>query len=235
MNKLRLLGLSLAAGLTLASCGTTKKAVKTVKNEETEKTEVKAPEALPQKFADVYIKEHDNCNKLDELKLREIGLKPSPIYGELKKGKTVTFEGKTINPKEFMLEPIKGKRIIISGDNAQPEILGEYLKDLDLLVHECTYTKEVYDNLKVEILHTTAKDLGVTSTKFGVKNLIATHISPRYHKDGKFTVEMIADEIKASYDGELFIANDFDVFTLDANKISYSHILPKIVQFHQKT
>ncbi len=182
-----------------------------------------------------YIKENDICNKLDEQKLREIGLEPSPIYGELKKGKTVTFEGKTINPKEFMLEPIKGKRIIIAGDNAKPDVMGEYLRDLDLLVHECTYTQEVYDNLKVEILHTTSKDLGAAAAKFGVKNLIATHISPRYHKEGKFTIQMIEDEIKEAYDGNLFIANDFDVFSLNANKISYFHTQPKTDQLHQKT
>ena len=182
-----------------------------------------------------YIKENDVSNKLDELKLREVGLNPSPIYGELKLGKTVTFEGKTINPKEFMLKPIKGKRVIISGDNTNPEIIGEYLRDLDLLVHECTYTQEVYDNLKVKILHTTAKDLGLASAKFGVKNLIATHISPRYHKDGKLTIQMIEDEIKTSFDGVLFVANDFDVFTLNANKISYSHTPPKTLQLHQKT
>ncbi len=174
-----------------------------------------------------YIKEHDISNKLDEMKLREIGLDPSPIYGELKKGKAVTFEGKTINPKEFMLDPIKGKRIIISGDNAQPEIMGEYLRNLDLLVHECTYTQEVYDNLKVKILHTTSKDLGVAASKFGVKNLIATHISPRYHKDGKFTVQMIEDEIKEAYDGNLFIANDFDVFTLKSEGLKIYDIIDR--------
>lgn len=182
-----------------------------------------------------YIKENDISNKLDEAKLRKIGLEPSPLYGELKKGKTVIFEGKTLNPKEFMLEPIKGKRVIISGDNAKPDILGEHLRDLDLLVHECTYTQEVYDNLKVEILHTTSKDLGVAASKFGVKNLIATHISPRYHKDGKFTIQMIEEEIKEAYAGTFFIANDFDVFTLNANKISCFHTPPKTDQLHQKT
>ncbi len=182
-----------------------------------------------------YIKEHDTSNKLNEAKLREIGLEPSPIYGELKRGKTVIHKGKSLDPKEFMLEPIKGKRVIISGDNAKPDILGTYLKDLDVLVHECTYTQAVYDNLKVKILHTTSKDLGEAATQFSVKNLIATHISPRYHKDGKFTVEMIEDEIKNTYKGTLFVANDMDVFTLNANKISYFHTLPKTLPPRQKT
>lgn len=181
-----------------------------------------------------YITEHDKSNKLDEAKLRAIGLEPSPIYGELKRGKTVVHEGEVLSPEAFMLDPLKGKRIIISGDNAQPDILGEYLRDLDLLVHECTYTQAVYDNLKVKILHTTAKDLGIAAAKFGVKNLIATHISPRYHKDGKFTVEMIEDEIKEAYKQRLFVANDLDMFTLDANKISYFHTQPKKPQSHQK-
>jgi ribonuclease Z len=174
-----------------------------------------------------YIQEHDISNKLDELKLREIGLEPSPIYGELKKGKTVTVEGKTLNPKEFMLEPIKGKRVIIAGDNSKPEIMGEHLRDLDLLVHECTYTQEVYENLKVEILHTTSKDLGEAASKFGVKNLIATHISPRYHKDGKFTIKMIEDEIKEAYDGNLFIADDFDVFSLKSEGLKIYDIIDR--------
>ncbi len=160
------------------------------------------------------IEENDITDKLDEKKLRSIGLEPSPLYGELKRGKTITFKGKDINPKEFMLSPIKGRKLIISGDNAKPEILDNYLKNLDLFIHECTYTQEVYDNLKKEILHTTSLDLGIACQKYDVKNLIATHISPRYHNDGKYPLTLIEDEIKLNYRGKMFIANDFDEFVL---------------------
>ena len=161
-----------------------------------------------------YIKENDISNKLNEKKLRATGLEPSALYGELKKGRSVTFQGKKLEPKAFMLEAIRGRRLIIAGDNSRPDVLGSYLDDLDLLVHECTYTQKVYDDLPVKVLHTTAKELGITAQEKHVKNLIATHINPRYNKKSSMGVEMIYDEIKHSYEGKLFIANDFDVYRL---------------------
>jgi len=165
-----------------------------------------------------YIKENDISNKLDEKKLRQIGLKPSPLYGELKRGKSITFNGKELDPKKFMLETIKGRTLIIAGDNSAPDILGKNLQNLDLLVHECTFTQEVYDNLSEKFLHTTAKDLGKTAQKWSVKNLIANHINPRYNKNSSLGIEMIYEEIKNNYNGEFFIANDFDVYYLNRDK-----------------
>jgi len=161
-----------------------------------------------------YIKENNISDKLDEKKLRAIGLEPSPLYGELKKGRSITFQGKKLEPKVFMLDPIPGRSLIIAGDNSRPDVLGRYLEDLDLLVHECTYTQETYDNLPVKVLHTTAKDLGIAVQAKNIKNLIVNHINPRYNKNSTMGVEMVYNEIKYSYEGKLFIANDFDVFSL---------------------
>jgi len=166
-----------------------------------------------------YIKENDISNKLNEKKLRAIGLEPSPLYGELKKGRSITFQGKKLEPKEFMLDPIPGRLLIIAGDNSRPDILGRYMEDLDLLVHECTYTQETYDNLPVKVLHTTAKDLGIAVQAKRVKNLIANHINPRYNKNSTMGVEMIYNEIKRDYEGRLFIANDFDVYRLGRDRV----------------
>jgi ribonuclease Z len=161
-----------------------------------------------------YIKENDITDRLDEAKLRALGLEPSPLYGELKRGRSVTFEGKTLEPKTFMLEPLIGRSLIIAGDNSEPAVLGSYLEELDLLVHECTYTQEVYDNLVTKVLHTTAKDLGAEVQNKRVKNLIANHIDPRYSSKGPLDVGMIYDEIREHYSGRLFIADDFDVYRL---------------------
>jgi ribonuclease Z len=161
-----------------------------------------------------YIKENDISNKLDEAKLRSIGLKPSPVYGEIKKGRKILHEGKELDPGEFMLSPIPGRKVIIAGDNQKPEILNGYLDRLDLLIHEATYTQEVYDNLAKKVLHTTAKDLGFTAQKHHIKNLIATHISARYNENGKLGTNILLEEIKKYYEGNTFIANDMDQFYL---------------------
>lgn len=166
-----------------------------------------------------YIKENDIKNRLDEEKLRKAGLEASPLCAELKRGKSITFEGKKLEPEEFMLEIIRGRSLIIAGDNSRPDILGRYLQNLDLLVHECTYTQEVYDNLTEKVMHTTAKDLGLTAKNKHVKNLIANHINPRYNKNSTFNIEIIYNEIKQNYEGELFIANDFDIYYLSREKL----------------
>lgn len=166
-----------------------------------------------------YIRENDICNRLDEEKLRTKGLEPSPLYGELKKGKSIYFEGREIDPVSFMLEPKIGRKVIITGDNETPEILGTYLDEIDLLVHECTYLQDTYDKLQVKVQHTTAKDLGICAQEHHVRNLIATHINPRYNAYGKIGIEAVHKEISQHYKGNAFIANDFDCYLLKRDRI----------------
>ena len=113
-----------------------------------------------------------------------------------------------------MLPPIRGRSVIIAGDNSRPDILGRYLDEIDLLIHECTYTQKDYDHLQVKVLHTTAKDLGKAVQERHVKNVIASHINPRYSTHGTDGVDSIYGEIKQYYKGRVFIANDLDVYRL---------------------
>jgi len=166
-----------------------------------------------------YIKEYDILNKINEEKLRAIGLEPSALYGELQRGNSIIFKGKELKPEDFTLEPIPGRKLIIAGDNVRPDILGNYLDEIDLLIHECTYTQEDYDNLQVKVLHTTAQELGVVVQKRRVKNLIASHINPRYNKNSDKDVDALYNEIKDHYRGKLFIAEDFDVYYLGRDGI----------------
>ena len=145
--------------------------------------------------------------KLNAQKLIKDGLNPGIEYKEIQKGLDIKRDGKTYKASEYT-EKIEGEKIIIAGDNAQPDYLGKYLKNLDLLIHEATYTAEVFEKMETKYLHTTAKDLGVAAEEYGVKNLIATHISPRF--DG----EEILEEIKKYYTKNVCVANDFDVYEL---------------------
>lgn len=74
--------------------------------------------------------------------------------------------------------------------------------------------------MKVKVKHTTAKKLAICAEDYGVKNLIATHISPRYSANpskNQLDIEFLGDEIKEFYSGNSFIANDLDVFHFDKN------------------
>ncbi|GAX87019.1 ribonuclease Z [Lebetimonas natsushimae] len=161
-----------------------------------------------------YIKENDKSNKINQEKLIKDGLNPCALYGDIKKGKDVEFNGKKYKAKDYLLEPILGQKVIISGDNAEPEILCPYLENLDLLIHESTYIQDIFDNMETKYMHTTAKNLAVISQKYNIKNLIATHVSPRFT-----TNEPILNEIKQYYNGNAFVANDFDEFELKGGSV----------------
>ena len=166
-----------------------------------------------------FIKEYDITNKLDERKLRQVGLEPSPLYGELKRGNNITHQGKEFISNEYILSPITGRTLIVAGDNSEPDIMDEHLDNLDLLVHESTYTQEVYDALPTKFLHTMAKNLGEVAQKYHINNLIATHISARYSEGSSYDALMICDEIKSSYKARCFVANDFDIFYLSRDGV----------------
>ena len=151
-----------------------------------------------------YLKEKTKIT-LDVEKLKKDGLKPGEEYGLLKKGKSVKTESKTFYPEDYLIHR-SGKKIIIAGDNAEPDYLGKYLQNLDLLIHEATYTSETFNSLNKKYLHTTAKNLALSAEKFNVKNLIATHISPRFEGDE------ILSELKKYFKGTVFVADDFDIF-----------------------
>ncbi|HFX17662.1 MAG TPA: peptidase S8 [Flavobacteriales bacterium] len=89
MNKLRFLGLSLAAGLTLASCGSTKTTSNQVSTtNETTATEVSVPKPLPQKFTSLYkdedLKNWQHTNPFDS---HMPGMSTEKAYNELLKDK----------------------------------------------------------------------------------------------------------------------------------------------------
>ncbi|WP_456471073.1 ribonuclease Z [Caminibacter sp.] len=145
--------------------------------------------------------------KLNAQKLIKDGLSPGIEYKNIQNGIDVEKNGKIYKASEYT-EIIDGEKVIIAGDNAEPDYLCKYLKNLDLLIHEATYTAEVFEKMETKYLHTTAKSLGIAAEKYGVKNLIATHISPRFEK------EEILKEIKKYYTGNVYVASDFDIYEL---------------------
>ena len=142
-----------------------------------------------------------NKRKIKMAQVNKIGLKEGPILGDLQKGKTVKFKGKTIKPDEVSTIE-KGKKIAYITDTLPVKNCFEIAKDADLLVCESTYASDMEDQAK-ERLHMTAKDAGLIASKANVKKLILTHFSPRY-KDATVLEENarnVFDNVLCAYDG----------------------------------
>lgn len=154
------------------------------------------------------IQQKDMPGPLKVEKLKGKGIKPGPIYQEIKKQETVTLpNGEIIQTKDFKGAKKKGKKIAIIGDTKMDDSIIPYIKDADVLVHEATFSKQNQD-LAAAYFHSTTTDAATIAKLADVKQLILTHISSRYQDTD---ISKLVDEAKEIFN-ECIIANDFDIY-----------------------
>lgn len=155
--------------------------------------------------------------RLDADALRAIGLPPGPLWKALQRGDDVDVVGRTLRSVDFAEHRTQRVRVVIGGDNAEPALLREACVDAQLLVHEATFTQAVLDKVGPGPMHSAAKQVAAFAEAVGVPNLVLTHFSARFH-DAAGMAQLEA-EARASYRGALWLANDLDVFQLDASGV----------------
>lgn len=150
-----------------------------------------------------FVFEEDKKVKADKERMNELGLGASPKIGELKEGKTVELDGKTIEPEDVVRE-VPGRKIVYSGDTSKCENMVENAKNADLLIHEATCMHEMIEDRKG---HTSAKQAGEIAKEADVEKLVLTHISRRYQGKEQELVEEAREKFEdseLSVDGEKF-------------------------------
>jgi ribonuclease Z len=124
-----------------------------------------------------YVFQENPEKKANKQKMKELGLEASPKIGKLKEGETVEHEGEKIKPED-VVEEVKGRKIVYSGDTAKCQNTIENAEDADLLIHEATCMHEMVEDRKG---HTSAKQAAEIAEEADVEKLLLTHISRRYH------------------------------------------------------
>ncbi len=155
--------------------------------------------------------------KLDIDKLKNEGHESGPVWGKIQKGEMVDLpDGRTVNGQDYLFEARKPRKIIVAGDNDTPELLAESVKSSDVLIHEATYTEDVAEKVGSAPQHSSAKAVARFADEVSLSNLILTHFSPRYQEeeDRSPSIKDIETEARAFFSGNLFLANDLDVFHL---------------------
>lgn len=126
------------------------------------------------------ILESDLPGTLNIDKLDKIGIRPGPIYKQLKMGEKVVLEnGDILDGKDYIGPNKKGKVIAIGGDTRQCEGSKRLAREADLLVHEATFLHEDKE-LAFEHFHSTAYEAAQLAQEAGVSALFLNHISARY-------------------------------------------------------
>ncbi|MGP8292376.1 ribonuclease Z [Vreelandella zhanjiangensis] len=153
---------------------------------------------------------------LDIEKLTQKGIPRGPLWGQLKQGFDIEFEGELLKSHEFLIFKNKPRKIVIAGDNDRPELLREACVGAQVLVHEATYTQEMAEKAG-EVGHSYAKLVADFAESVALPNLVLTHFSPRYqfYPLASPSIEDIRKEAKSAYSGSLYLARDFGEYTLD--------------------
>lgn len=150
---------------------------------------------------------------LDIEALRAQGVPRGRIWGQLRNGEDVPFEGRMLRSRDFVREQNGQLVMVAGGDNGAPALLADACRDARLLVHEATYTQAVQDRIGAGRMHSSAQEVAMFAQQAGVPHLILTHVSPRHHAPAEQA--KLLEEARASYSGTVCLATDFDVYELD--------------------
>jgi ribonuclease Z len=154
--------------------------------------------------------------KLDTTLLDSLAIPKGELWGKLQRGISIEWNGQTIHSEAVLQYQHQQVRAIIAGDNDQPELLLQACQHADVLIHEATYTQAILDKVGSGPMHSSAKMVAEFAQMAQLPNLLLMHFSPRYHTDTGLAA--LQQEASAYYQGTLFLANDFDVYTLHADK-----------------
>lgn len=144
--------------------------------------------------------------------LHALGLPPGPAWKALSNGQDVPFDGRTLHSADWVHEEVQHIAAVLGGDNAEPACLQAACEGAQLLVHEATYAQAVLDKVGPGPMHSSVQLVATFAQQQVVPNLVLTHFSPRHHTS--YQQQVLRTEAQAHYQGQVFLAQDFDVFEL---------------------
>lgn len=116
--------------------------------------------------------------KINVSAIKKLGIPQGPLLGKLQAGKTITWKGKTVSPKETTYV-VKGKIIAYLTDSVPNKNSIKVAQDADILISEATYSSKLEEKAE-KYRHMTAKQAGLIANQANVKKLVLTHFSTRY-------------------------------------------------------
>jgi ribonuclease Z len=154
------------------------------------------------------VSEKDKPGIFDIKKAESMKIAPGPIYSELKQGKKVTLaDGRKLDGKEFCGPPKRGESFVYCTDTIFSEAAVSLSKNVDLLVHESTFS-EKDESMAYEKLHSTTIMAAKTALLSNAKKLIITHLSPRYTNKNSITPSDLLKEAQKVFPNTQ-LAKDF--------------------------
>jgi ribonuclease Z len=111
---------------------------------------------------------------------RTLGVPEGPMWGRLQAGDDVRLaDGRLVRSSEIVGPPRSGKSVAYCLDTRPCAMSVELARNVDLLIHEATYTEEFAAEAQ-QYGHSTAAQAARTARDAGARRLLITHFSTRY-------------------------------------------------------
>ena len=136
-----------------------------------------------------------------------LAIPPGPWRRDLVNGQSARLpDGRVIEPDQVLGDPLKGTSLAVVGDTGNAQKVLPYIRGVDALVIEATYTQSEAD-LADQFDHLTAAQSAELAQEAQVGRLFLTHLSRRYGERD------ILKEAQAIFP-EVHVARDFDSFQI---------------------
>ena len=139
------------------------------------------------------------AGRFDVEQARALGIPPGPVYAELKAGREVVLEdGRIINGGSLCGPERPGCSVVYCTDTVFSEAAVELAQGADLLIHESTFAHAEAE-MAFARQHSTSTMAAQTALAAGVKQLMLTHLSPRYVPGNPVTPDDLLNEARAIF------------------------------------
>ncbi|MBD2515227.1 ribonuclease Z [Nostoc sp. FACHB-973] len=145
------------------------------------------------------VAEKDRTGRFDIEKAKALQIPPGRVYGQLKRGETVTLEdGRVIHGVELCGPTEIGRKIAYCTDTIYCDGAVALAHDADVLIHEATFAHQDAD-MAFQRLHSTSTMAAQTALAAGARRLIMTHFSPRYAPGNNLELKDLLQEARAIF------------------------------------
>jgi len=145
------------------------------------------------------VAEKDRAGRFDVEKAKALSIPPGRVYGQLKRGETVTLlDGRQINGAELCGPTEVGRKFAYCTDTVYCDGAVELAQDADVLIHEATFAHQDAE-LAFQRFHSTSTMAAQVALTANVKLLIMTHFSPRYAPGNSLELKDLLEEARAIF------------------------------------
>jgi ribonuclease Z len=128
--------------------------------------------------------EHPRPGRFHLETARALGIPEGPLFGRLQRGETVTLpDGRAVAPDDVLGPARPGAVVVYCTDTRPCDAAVELARGADLLIHEGTFDATMPREAHRKG-HSTVADAARVARDAGVRQLVITHLSPRYQDVG---------------------------------------------------